>query len=443
MTELDELSMRAQRGICVLLYPGMNQERPVIAILTAPFGAGHQLAAEAIRQSLQPSCGEARVFDPFSRLPAGAGQRLVQAYLDLLRYAPDLWRLVYTGTGDLPARDTFQNVLSQGLWLLLGPILEKWMQENRPQVVIATHPFTAALVDAWLTLRRETKGRKGHARRHGSCREQDELPFFVVTTDFLPHPFWFYPTVTCYCVATPGSARRLLQAGIPAHRIKVTGIPVREQFMTPPDPQTARNRIGLAGSTTTPSTGSEGSTGPAPPTDFANRAPLVLVMGGGLGVGRYKHILRGLLTVETALHLVVFTGRNPKLHRYLQHFLEQFPSSNHRVDILPYTENVADWMAVADLLVTKPGGLTLAEGLAVGVPMVLVDPVPGQEEENAEYLAAAGAVLTATRWRLRAVVQELLTQQEVRLRLRRAARDLARPDAARRIAQMVAAAVDS
>lgn len=421
----------------------MNQERPVIAILTAPFGAGHELAAQAIRESLLPSGGEARIFDPFSRLPAGAGQRLVQAYLDLLRYAPDLWRLVYTGTGDLPARDTFQNVLSQGLWLVLGPILEKWMQENRPQVVIATHPFTAALVDAWLTLRRETKGRESHARRHGSCREQDELPFFVVTTDFLPHPFWFYPTVTCYCVATPDSARRLRQAGIPADRIKVTGIPVRKQFMTPPDPEAARDRLGLAGSTTTASTGSEGSTGPATPTDFANRAPLVLVMGGGLGVGRYEHLLRGLLTVKIALHVVVFTGRNPKLHRYLQHFREQFPSSNHRVDILPYTENVADWMAVADLLITKPGGLTLAEGLAVGVPMLLVDPVPGQEEENAEYLAAAGAARRATGRGIRTAVQELLTQPDGRLRLRRAARDLARPDAARRIAQMVAAAVDS
>jgi processive 1,2-diacylglycerol beta-glucosyltransferase len=164
-------------------------------------------------------------------------------------------------------------------------------------------------------------------------------------------------------------------------------------------------------------------------------------MGGGLGVGRYKDILRGLLTVSVPLHLVIFTGKNQKLYRSLHLFLEESPVSHHRIDILQYTENIVDWMAAADILVTKPGGLTLAEALTVGVPLVLIDPVPGHEEENAEYVVMTGAALTATTSSLPAVVQDLLAHQDLRLRLRRAARNLARPDAAQRIAQIVSAAV--
>ncbi|MBE3577793.1 MAG: hypothetical protein IMX00_08890 [Limnochordales bacterium] len=389
--------------------------------MTAPFGAGHELAAEAVRHSLESSC-DARIFDPFARLPKGAGRHLVKAYLDLLRYTPDLWRLVYTRTGETPLRGPLQNILCQGLWLVLGSIVEQWLQENSPRAVVATHPFAAALVDAWLMLRRETGEHENE--------NQERFPFFVVTTDFAPHPFWCYPTVTCYCVATPAFAHRLLQMGIPADRIRVTGIPVREQFADPPDREAARSRIGLVA-----------PAGPATPAGAVDHPPLVLVMGGGLGVGRYREILERLLGVEMPLHLVVFAGRNQKLYRELQYFVaESLRSSPHRVEILQFTQNMVDWMAAADLLITKPGGLTLAEGLAVGVPMVLIDPVPGQEEENAEYLVAAGAALAATRSSLPAVVKELLNQQGTRLRLRRAARNLARPDAARRVAKLVAAA---
>lgn len=432
----------------VLIYHGMNQKRPAIGILTAPFGAGHQLAAEAVRQSLQSSC-DARVFDPFSRLPVGAGQRLVKAYLDLLRYTPDLWRLVYNGTGELPLGGALQNILSQGLWLVLGSIFEHWVQENRPQAVVATHPFTAALANAWLMLRRETKQDEEQDRKRGQKpgeeqrqgQEQD-FPFFVVTTDFAPHPFWFYPTVTSYCVATPDFAHRLVQMGIPAERIQVTGIPVRQQFVNPPDRQTALCCLGLAGpSGETGQTGQAAMTEPAGIAGATGHEPLVLLMGGGLGVGRYKDILRGLLTVSVPLHLVIFTGQNQKLYRSLHLFLEESPVSHHRIDILQYTENIVDWMAAADILVTKPGGLTLAEALTVGVPLVLIDPVPGHEEENAEYVVMTGAALTATTSSLPAVVQELLAHQDLRLRLRRAARNLARPDAAQRIAQIVSAAV--
>jgi processive 1,2-diacylglycerol beta-glucosyltransferase len=192
-------------------------------------------------------------------------------------------------------------------------------------------------------------------------------PQVMVTTDFETHRLWVHQPCDHYFTATEEAARYLQCYGVPAEDTTATGIPIHPVFCERKDRGECLARQGLVGD-----------------------RPILLQLAGGYGVGPIGDLYRALLEIQIPLEIVVVTGRNAAARTHLQ---EVPLPPRHRVKILGFTTQIDELMGVADLVVSKPGGLTTAETLARGAGMVIVNPVPGQEERNSDYLLENGAAI--------------------------------------------------
>jgi processive 1,2-diacylglycerol beta-glucosyltransferase len=194
-------------------------------------------------------------------------------------------------------------------------------------------------------------------------------PQVTVTTDFETHRLWVNQPCDRYFTATEEGALYLQSWGVPAEDIVATGIPVHPVFSQPKDRDELLARHRLSGD-----------------------RPVVLQLAGGFGVGPIEKLYGGLLDVEVPLQVVAVSGRNEKLRRQL----EAVPCPpRHRARVLGFTKEIDELMAVADLVVSKPGGLTTSETLARGAVMVIVNPIPGQESRNSDFLLENGVAIKA------------------------------------------------
>jgi len=211
----------------------------------------------------------------------------------------------------------------------------------RPHVVVCTHPFPLGAAS--------------------SLRHKKKLSYIIagVITDFAVHPWWIAEGVDHYFVANEVMEKTLLQHGISHDRITISGIPVGSNFK--PSETRAMNEV-----------------------------PHILIMGGGLGFGRMQTTLCKLEQLPKPVKGTVVTGKNEELKQQLQLLTK---SLGNNITVLPFSPHIATMMKQADVLITKPGGLTCSEALAVNLPMILLNPLPGQEEENANYLQQQGSAL--------------------------------------------------
>jgi len=315
-----------------------------------------------------------------------------EGYLELIEKAPKLFGLLFELT-DRPSRgrgwgDRLRRAVSRWGAKDFAALLEKgdW------DAVVSTHFLPPELIAA---LRRE--GRFA-------------APLLTVVTDYDAHRIWVHDAEARYCVAGPVAAASLRGHGVAASSIAVTGIPVDPAFSIPADRGAARRAFGLSGG-----------------------YPVVVQSAGGGGVGPLADVHRALLASTVPSEIVVVCGRNEAARKQLTAI---GAPARHRVKILGFTDKMRELMSVADLLVTKPGGLTVSEALACGLPMALVSPIPGQEERNADYLLERGAAVKAnTPDALTAKVEELLSSPERLAEMRRKAKNLGRPRAAFAVAR--------
>ncbi len=371
--------------------PAMSESRPIL-ILTASAGAGHVMAARALESAMHRVAPDqpVEVHDVlvwtgwlFRRLYGGG-------YLDLVRHAPLVMGWLYetmdraeAGWNDR-ARRMAQN--------LFTPRIVRQLLLRRPRLILHTH-FLAPEVVA-------------HLRRRGRLA----CPQATVITDFETHRLWVQEPTERYYAATELGATCLRGWDVPAERIRVTGIPLRPGFAEALTRAEAQRRIGVA-----------------------TALPVVLLLAGAVGAASALAFLRQLLAVRSPLHTVVIAGRNERLRRAME---ELARSTGRAATIVGFTDRVHEYMHAADLGISKPGGLTVSEALACGLPLVLVDPIPGQETRNADYLLERGAAIKVNHPRvLAARVDELLREPDRLARLRAAARTLGRPLAAEEIAR--------
>jgi processive 1,2-diacylglycerol beta-glucosyltransferase len=243
----------------------------------------------------------------------------------------------------------------------------------------------------------------------------DAPPVVGVVTDFVVHAFWIHNNIEAYAVATPEMRATLIARGIPRDRIVVSGIPVRSDFsQRSPDACALRERLGL-------------------PHDRQT----VLLMGGGLGIGPLESMMHALDRVQAPLCAVAIVGRSARSE---QRVLEYAHRVSYPVRVVRFVNNVHEYMHAADVLITKPGGLTSAEALVAQVPTVLFKPLPGQEERNTRYLVQRRAALRAKNPAdLTRTVEALLLSEEKRSTMRAAMAQLGKPDAAAQISAMIRA----
>jgi len=206
-----------------------------------------------------------------------------------------------------------------------------------------------------------------------------------------------------YFVASEACSQDLIRLGAPADRVYPTGIPIDPSFREPKDRQLVAKSLGLDPS-----------------------MPIILVMGGGLGFGSIERTVQQLEDIKLPLQLIVVAGKNPELRRQVQAVAR---TSRHRIVALGYTHRIQQLMSAADLLVTKPGALTLSEALASSLPMILVDPIPGQEE--------GAAVLAEDKEEVAQLVASLFSQPDTLNAMREDARRIAHPQSATTVAQLL------
>jgi processive 1,2-diacylglycerol beta-glucosyltransferase len=361
-----------------------------ILVLSASVGAGHLRAAEAVELALRQVAPDATVknVDVLSLTTAAFRHVYGRAYLDLVNKAPHVLGYFYDLL-DMPSRSGKNR--SDRLRLAVEKLNLKrftsFLQKEHWDLVINTHFLPAEII---ASLRK---------------KKQLDVPQVTVTTDFETHRLWVNPPCEHYFTATEEGARYLHSWGVPETATTPTGIPIHPIFSSPKDRAACLARQGLTGKQT-----------------------VILQLAGGFGVGPIEKIYRAILGIGEPLEVLVVTGRNEKAKRQLE---AVEPPARHRAKILGFTDQIDELMACADLVVSKPGGLTTSETLARGAAMVIVNPIPGQESRNSDFLLENGAAIKVNNLATLAhKIEALVRDNERLLKFKSNARRLGRPRAA-------------
>jgi processive 1,2-diacylglycerol beta-glucosyltransferase len=372
-----------------------NGQSPRVLILSASVGTGHLRAAQAVELALNEVLPRALVrnVDVLSMATRPFRHCYGHIYLDLIDLAPSVLGFFY----DLMDRP---RPPAANAWEVLRVKLEK--MSLRPFV----HLLTSEPWDLIINTHFLPEEIIASLRRQGRLK----TPQVLVTTDFETHRLWVHQPCEHYFTATEEAARYLECYGVPRGDATATGIPIHPRFAQPKDRSACLARQGLTGD-----------------------RPIVLQLAGGYGVGPIEELYRALLEVEVPMELVVVTARN---HDARTHLATVPVPPRHRTRILGFTEEIDDLMAVSDLVVTKPGGLTTAEALAVGLPLVITHPVPGQEERNSDYVLENGAAIKVNHVPTLALkVADVLRDRQRLEQMKANARRLGRPRAALEVVQ--------
>jgi processive 1,2-diacylglycerol beta-glucosyltransferase len=362
-----------------------------ILILSVSAGAGHMRAAEAIRCYAAEHVPdvEALHLDVMDYVPSGFRRIYTDFYIRLVNRHPAVWGYLYRVTNEAAADSALQK-LRRRVERLNTRALRRKIAAFSPDCIICTHFLPAEIL------------------AHGREREQLRCPVWVQVTDFDLHRMWVQPNITGYFAANDEVAFRMRALGVAPEAIRVTGIPIMASFGRLHDRTECARAIGLDPGRTT-----------------------ILLMGGGAGVGRLDDAAARLLEADDQFQLIVIAGRNAEALAALQHLQLRHP---RRLVAQGYTGEVERLMACADLAVTKPGGLTTSECLALGLPMIVNSPIPGQEERNADFLLEQGVALKANdavslEYRVRELLRDVSRLRDMRNR----AKALGRPQAARHV----------
>ena len=366
-----------------------------ILLLSVSAGAGHTRAAEALRAeaAAHPAGVSATHLDVMDFVPAAFRAMYKDFYIALVNSHPSLWGYVYHATNEAEPNGLMQRT-RRLIERLNTRAIRKAITAESPDAIICTHFLPAELLARAI----------GKGALH--------CPVWLQVTDFDLHRMWVQPRMRGYFAANAEVAYRMKAHGLEKDAIHITGIPVMPAFSGSLDRIECARESGL---------------------DPARKT--ILLMGGGEGIGSLATIAEGLLRIDGDFQLVVMAGRNAAALAELQALAKRFPG---RLIAQGFTDKIERWMACADFAITKPGGLTTSECLAMGLPMIVNAPIPGQEESNADFLLQQGVALKASdAVTLEYCVHVLLSQPERLAELRARARAIGCANAARAVLDVV------
>ena len=369
-------------------------EKPRVLLLSASSGAGHVRAAQALEKAFiaRSDCRVEHV-DVIQHVSKVFQRLYDKTYINMVRRAPQLMGMLYDRTDKPWERMRPRLAIDR---LNTQPMI-RMLKRAQPDLCIATH-FLPAEILAWLIAKKKLQ-------THNA----------IVVTDYDVHAMWLCRTVDRYYVAIPEAAEYLSGIGVPREIIRVTGIPVDPLFSAALDRAAARKHLKLDAS-----------------------APVILIAAVGYGIGPVEQLVRDLLALQKPWQIVAIAGKSEQVKKKLEDIAANagnLPSGAARLCPVGFTREMDQYMAAADLLVGKAGGLTTSEALARALPMALIEPIPGQEERNADHLLEEGAAircnnLPAAAWK----ISGLLNDAQRLARMKDAARKLGRPNAAAEIA---------
>jgi processive 1,2-diacylglycerol beta-glucosyltransferase len=369
--------------------------KPRVLLLSATSGAGHVRAAQALEKAFSAR-GDCLVehIDALQYVSKLFQRIYDKAYISMVQLAPNLMGLLYDRT-DQPWRHPRRRLALDRL--NTGPMI-RLLKRIQPDLCVATH-FLPAEIIAWLIAKRKLRARNA-----------------IVVTDYDVHAMWLCQTVDRYYVAMEEAKEYLARIGVPREKLLVTGIPIDPLFARPVSRSDGRKQLGLDAT-----------------------ANVILISAGGYGIGPVEQLVKDLLALQRPWQIVAIAGKSEKTRKRLEGIAREagkLQSGSPRLCAVGFTTDMDKYMAAADLMVGKAGGLTTSEALARALPMALIEPIPGQEERNADHLLEVGAAircnnLPAAAWKIAA----LLDDADRLARMRDAARGLGKPGAAAGIAE--------
>ena len=364
-----------------------------VLIMSASTGGGHNRAARAIKEELTNKTIngitiDCEIIDSLKIVNTTMDKVISRGYEKSAKYTPKAWGGVYKlSESSLISRNEFKD---NPLTSLMSRKLKKLLDDTKPDLIIGTHPFPMIALS---TL-------KKHSDLYSCCESSSFTesihkyyknlkvpPLITVLTDYTTHSAYIQNEIDYYIAGDEYVKELLIEDGIEENKIKPFGIPVEKSFLTHRNRQTVLSELNLD------------------PNKFT-----VLLMGGSFGAGSIKDTLAELINIDRDFQIIVVTGRNKSLKEKLEKTLiSNELTATKKITILGFTDKMNDLLASVDILVSKPGGLTTTESLLKEVPMIVPYFIPGQEEENLDFLSNYGASLrTSKKYTLSVILKVLI-----------------------------------
>ncbi|MEN8078005.1 glycosyltransferase [Clostridioides difficile] len=311
-----------------------------ILILSASTGGGHMRASKAIEgyMTQQNKDINVKIVDSLLYISTILNKTVTGGYVYLATKTPKLYGKLYDLTNKDHKLANFVTRVNNIFANKLLPLIDDF----KPDVIITTHPFPTEMVS-----------------RLKSKREIN-IPLICIMTDYAPHKAWINEKVDAYIVANDDMVGKMVSEGVDSKCIYPYGIPVDEVFFEEKEKQLVLEELG-----------------------FDRNLPTILMMAGSFGVNNVFDVYKNIVDIELDFQIILVTGRNQKLYN---HFEDVIGESTKKTKLIYFTNEINKFMQASDIIITKPGGLTVTEALACNIPMAVFDAIPGQEEENAEFL---------------------------------------------------------
>ena len=308
--------------------------------------------------------------------------------MSVVKRTPELWDYLYDNPKVLKSTQSLREMIHRFNTGKLKTLLDDF----KPSAILCTQAFPCGMVADY----KKTFDLK--------------VPLVGVLTDYAPHSYWIYNNVDQYIVPSQETGNKLIANGIDSSRIKAYGIPIDTKFQNSFDKKSLCEKLGLD-----------------------STKPCILVMGGTQGLGPIKDLVKLLNRSSVEMQLIIACGTNKKLYNWLK-------ARHHRKKtiILSYATNIDELMQASDIILTKPGGITTAEALAKGLPMLIVNPLPGQEAMNTKFLLQEGVAVKAENPDdVMVLLNELFENKNKLKAMSDRARLLAKPDSSLDVAKLI------
>lgn len=366
-----------------------------VLIMSASTGGGHNRAARAIKEELTNKTidGEpivCEIIDSLKLVNTTMDKIISRGYEKSAIYTPKAYGSVYRlSETSLISKNEFKDNL---LTSFMAKKFKKLLSITKPDLIIGTHPFPMIALS---TLKKNASVAQYpysiNDSFHKFYQDLKVPPMMSVLTDYTTHSTWIQNELDYYIVGHEYVKELLVYEGVDSDKVKAFGIPVEKSFLSNRDRETVLSELG-----------------------FSSDKMTVLLMGGSFGAGNIKETLSELLEIDRDFQILVITGRNESLKEKMEKKLTLY-SGDKTVKVLGFTNKMNDILASIDVLITKPGGLTTTEALLKDVPMIVPYYIPGQEEENLDFLSNCGAALRTTKKYTLSVLLKVLIDDPTRL----------------------------
>ncbi|WP_280768048.1 MGDG synthase family glycosyltransferase [Salipaludibacillus daqingensis] len=356
-------------------------------IFSASIGNGHNQAAKALQEAFEHQGLSPKQIDTFHAIHPNLHTMMLQTYLSLLKITPFIWRKMYRYSENYPI-----FMLLDRFGALFVNQLNTFIDKDRCPFMISTHPFVTAFL---CKLKQE---------------KQLGFPLYTIITDFVLHPAYVRNEIDGYFTASHDIATFAKEHCVPPERFHATGIPILNDPSYKKSKEVISEQLGLDPTRKT-----------------------LLIAGGGMGLTNYVNVLRAIEQIKEPIQIICMIGHNYHAEKkIIRH------QTKHEVRAISFTDKFLSYLKASDAVISKAGGVTMAEALACEIPIILFRSVPGHEEHNAIYLTSNGAAVEVNDDdQLLEVVEQVLYEQSFYESLKSHARLLKKPNASYQIVEKI------